>query len=65
VIVWRVDRGSEVAYVELARAPIELPPDIFQAGGRYAFQIDVFASEPGGRTRSASTYSDAITLLGQ
>ena len=65
VIVWRVDRGVEAAYVELARAPIDLPPDLFQAGGRYAFQVDVFADDGDGRTRSASTYSDAITLLGQ
>jgi hypothetical protein len=41
VIVWRVDKGLEAAYVELAAPPVDLPIDIFQSCGRYAFQIDV------------------------
>lgn len=65
VIVWRVDKGLEASYVEIAAPPVDLPIDIFQAGGRYAFQIDVFADDGAGRTRSASTYTDAITIVGQ
>jgi hypothetical protein len=65
VIVWRVDKGLEAAYVEIAAPPVDLPIDIFQAGGRYAFQIDVYSDDGAGRTRSASTYTDAITIVAQ
>jgi hypothetical protein len=65
VIVWRVDKGLEAAYFELAAPPVDLPVDIFQAGGRYAFQIDVYSDDGAGRTRSASTYTDAITIVAQ
>lgn len=65
VIVWRVDRIYEAAYVVFDRAPVDLPPDIFVDGGRYTFQIDVFADDDRGGTRSASTYTDAVTLVGQ
>jgi hypothetical protein len=65
VIVWRVDKQMEAAYISFERAPIDLPPDLFQAGGRYAFQIGVYADDGAGHTRSAGTYSDAITLLPQ
>ena len=65
VIVWRVDKGLEAAYVELAAPPVDLPVDIFQSGGRYAFQIDVYSDDGAGRTRTASTYTDAITIVAQ
>jgi len=65
VIVWRVDKSVEAAYVEIAGPPVDLPIDIFQAGGRYAFQIDMVADDGAGRTRSASLYTDAITIVGQ
>jgi hypothetical protein len=65
VIVWRVDRIYEAAYVVFDRAPVDLPPDIFQDGGRYTFQIDVFADDDHGGQRTASTYTDAVTIVSQ
>ena len=65
VIVWRVDRIYEAAYVVFDRAPVDLPPDIFQDGGRYTFQIDVFADDDRGGQRTASTYTDAVTIVSQ
>jgi hypothetical protein len=47
------------------RAPVALPPDIFQDGGRYTFQIDVFADDERGGQRTASTYTDAVTIVSQ
>jgi hypothetical protein len=65
VIVWRIDRAAEAAYVVFDHAPVALPPDIFQDGGRYTFQIDVFSDEPDGVQRTASTYTDAVVLVAQ
>jgi hypothetical protein len=65
VIVWRVDKPMEAGYVEVAGPPVDLPIDIFQDGGRYAFQIDVYADDGAGRLRSASLYTDAVTIVGR
>jgi hypothetical protein len=65
VIVWRVDRSYEAAYVVFDRAPVDLPPDIFVDGGRYTFEIDVFVDDARGGQRTASTVTDAVTIVGQ
>jgi hypothetical protein len=65
VIVWRIDRYTEAAYVVFDHPPVALPPDIFQAGGRYTFQIDVFSDEADGLQRTASAYSDAAVVVAQ
>jgi hypothetical protein len=65
VVIWRVDKSYEAAYLEVSGSEVDLPIDIFQNGGRYAFQIDVYADDGAGRTRSASTFTDAITIVAQ
>jgi hypothetical protein len=65
LIVWEPESQSQVAYIAFDRAPVELPPDIFENGGRYALQIEVTADDGHGRIRSAGTYTDLFTITAQ
>ena len=65
LIVWEPETLSQAAYVTFDRAPVELPPDIFENGGRYALQIDVTADDGHGRIRTSGTYTDLFTIVAQ
>ena len=65
LIVWEPESLSQAAYVTFDRAPVELPPDIFENGGSYALQIEVTADDGNGRVRTAGTYTDLFTITAQ
>ena len=65
LIVWEPESLSQAAYITFDRAPVELPPDIFENGGSYTLEIEVTADDGHGRVRTAGTYTDLFTITAQ